>query len=195
VVSFDSIPFAELRSILAKRVKDGVVRRMIDKWLKAGVLDEGQLLYPETGTPQGGVLSPILSNVYLHHVLDVWFAEQVQPRLRGPSTLVRYCDDFVMLFAYQDDADRVLTVLGKRLDKYGLQLHPGKTRMVDFRHRPVHRSAEGSEPFATTFNFLGFTHVWARSRWGKVVVRQLTAKDRFARALQAIDEQCRRMRH
>jgi RNA-directed DNA polymerase len=87
---FDSIPFAELRSILAKRVKDGVVRRMIDKWLKAGVLDEGQLRYPETGTPQGGVLSPILSNVYLHHVLDVWFAEQVQPRLRGPMDQARW---------------------------------------------------------------------------------------------------------
>ena len=192
---FDSIPFTELRSILAKRVTDGVVRRMIDKWLKAGVLDKGQLLYPKTGTPQGGVLSPILSNVYLHHVLDVWFAEQAQPRLRGPSTLVRYCDDFVMLFAYKNDADRVLTVLGKRLDKFGLQLHPDKTRLVDFRHRPMHRSAEGSEPFATIFNFLGFTHIWARSRWGKVVVRQLKAKDRFARALQAIDQQCRRMRH
>jgi hypothetical protein len=88
-----------------------------------------------------------------------------------------------------------MTVLGKRLDKYGLQLHPDKTRMVDFRHRRTHRSAEGGEPFATTFNFLGFTHIWARSRGGKVVVRQLTAKDRFARALQAIGEPCRRMRH
>lgn len=192
---FDSIPFTELRSILAKRVKDGVVRRIIDKWLKAGVLDDGQLYHPHTGTPQGGVLSPILSNVYLHHVLDVWFAEQVQPRLRGPSMLVRYCDDFVMLFAYKDDADRVLAALGKRLGKYGLQLHPDKTRLVDFRHRPLRRPAEGDASFATNFNFLGFTHLWARSRWGKVVVWQLTAKDRFARTLKAINEQCRRMRH
>jgi group II intron reverse transcriptase/maturase len=148
---FDSIPFAELRSILARRVTDGVVRRMIDKWLKAGVLDEGQLMYPETGTPQGGVLSPILSNVYLHHVLDVWFAEQVQPRLRGPSRLVRYCDDFVLLFVHRDDADRVLAVLGKRLGKYGLQLHPDKTRLVDFRYRPPHRRPEDAVQLATTF--------------------------------------------
>jgi hypothetical protein len=141
------------------------------------------------------VLSPILSNVYLHHVLDVWFAEQVQPRLRGPASLVRYCDDFVMLFAYSDDADRVLSVLGKRLGKFGLQLHPDKTRLVDFRSRPPNRQAEGDASRATNFSFLGFTHIWARSRGGKAIVRQLTAKDRLARAIKAISQQCRRMRH
>ena len=192
---FDSIPFAELRMFLAKRVTDGVVRRMIDKWLKAGVLDEGQLYYPETGTPQGGVLSPILSNAYLHYVLDLWFAEQVQPRLRGPSTLVRYCDDFVMLFTCKEDAERVLDALGKRLGKYGLQLHPDKTRMVDFRFQPRRQSNAETEALATTFNFLGFTHVWVRSRKGKAIIRQLTAKDRFSRTVQAINQQCRRMRH
>ena len=192
---FASIGFPALREFLARRVTDGVVRRLIDKWLKAGVLEDGQLFYPETGTPEGGVISPILANVFLHYVLDEWFAEQVQPRLRGPSTLVRYCDDFVMLFAHQEDAERVLAVLGKRLGRYGLQLHPDKTRLVDFRYRRPDRDTSEESTVATSFNFLGFCHVWARSRKGKAVVRRLTAKDRFARTLKAFNEQCRAMRH
>ncbi len=192
---FASISHAGLRELLARRVTDGVVRRLIDKWLKAGVLEEGQLHYPDAGTPEGGVISPLLANVYLHYVLDEWFAEQVQPRLRGPSILVRYCDDFVILFAYKDDAERVLEVLGKRLGKYGLQLHPDKTRMVDFRFRAPAPHDGGASTMATIFDFLGFTHVWVRSRKGKAVVRQQTAKARLARAIKAIDQQCRVMRH
>jgi RNA-directed DNA polymerase len=191
---FDSIPFAALRECLAKRVTDGVVRKLIDKWLKAGVLEAGQVHYPEAGTPQGGVVSPVLSNVFLHHVIDLWYTEQVRPRLRGPSTLVRFCDDFVMCFMHKADAERVLAVLDKRLGKFGLQLHPDKTRLVDFRPR---RSACESEEstLPTTFNFLGFTHVWGKSRKGNAVVRQLTAKDRLARSLKAINQRCKRMRH
>jgi RNA-directed DNA polymerase len=192
---FASIPHANLRELLARRVTDGVVRRLIDKWLKAGVLEEGQLFYPETGTPEGGVISPILANIYLHYVLDEWFAEQVQPRLRGPSTLVRYCDDFVALFAHKDDAERVLEVLGKRLGKYGLQLHPDKTRMVDFRIRESSRHDGGDSTVAMTFNFLAFTHVWARTRKGRAIVQRRTAKARLARAIKVIDQQCRAMRH
>jgi RNA-directed DNA polymerase len=192
---FASIDHAKLREFLARRVTDGVVRRLIDKWLKAGVLEQGQLHYPEAGTPEGGVVSPILANVFLHYVVDEWFAEEVQPRLRGRSTLVRYCDDFVMLFAYKDDAERVLAVLGKRLGKFGLQLHPDKTRMVDFRFKPSAQHEPGDGTLATTFNFLGFTHLWGRSRKGKVVMRQQTASDRFARTLAAIKQQCRSMRH
>jgi group II intron reverse transcriptase/maturase len=192
---FASIGFPALREFLARRVTDGVVRRLIDKWLKAGVLEDGQLFYPETGTPEGGVVSPILANVFLHYVLDEWFAEQVQPRLRGPRTLVRYCDDFVMLFAHKEDAERVLAVLSKRLSRYGLQLHPGKTRLVDFRYRKPTSDTSDRSTLATSFNFLGFCHVWGRSRKGWTVVRQLTAKDRFARTLKAFSQQCRRMRH
>jgi retron-type reverse transcriptase len=107
---FDSIDPAKLRECLDRRVTDGVVRRLIDKWLKAGVFEDGQVHYPETGTPQGGVISPCLANVFLHYVLDEWFADQVQPRLRGPSTLVRFADDFVAVFACKDDAERVLRV-------------------------------------------------------------------------------------
>ena len=192
---FDSLDHAKLREFLARRVTDGVVRRLIDKWLKAGVLEEGQLTIPETGTPQGGVISPLLANIFLHYVLDEWFGKEVQPRLRGPSTLVRFADDFVMLFAYKDDAQRVLEVLGKRLGRFGLELHPDKTCTVDFRYRAKPLEDESAESLKTSFDFLGFTHVWVKSRKGQTVVRQLTGKDRFARAKRAINEQCRKMRH
>lgn len=192
---FDSIPGAQLRAFLARRVTDGVVRRLIDKWLKAGVLEDGQLFYPKAGTPQGGVISPCLANIYLHYVLDEWFKNEVQARLRGPSTLVRYADDFVMLFAHEEDARRVLEVLTKRFAKYGLQLHPEKTRMVDFRMRPPAPHGGEEVKLATSFEFLGFVHVWGRSRKGHAVVWQQTAKGRFAHTLKAINLQCRLMRH
>jgi len=191
---FDSIDRAKLREFLDRRVTDGVVRRLIDKWLKAGVFEDGQLHYPDLGTPQGGVISPCLANIFLHYVLDEWFAEEVQPRLRRPSTLVRFADDFVAVFGCKEDADRVLAVLDRRLGKYGLQLHPDKTRMVDFRAQKKPTSSNDEPALATTFNFLGFLHVWGKSRKGNRVVRQQTAKDRFARALAAISEKCRRMR-
>jgi len=189
---FDSIDHAKLRELLARRVTDGVVRRLIDKWLKAGVMERGQLSFPDSGTPQGGVISPALSNVFLHYVLDEWFAEQVQPRLRGASTLVRYCDDFVVLFACKGDAERVHAVLGKRLAKFGLELHPDKTRLIDFRPPAERAGAETTLP--TTFDFLGFLHVWGKSRRGNATMWQRTAKDRLARTLKTINEQSRRMR-
>jgi len=189
---FDSIDHAKLRELLSRRVTDGVVRRLIDKWLKAGVMERGQLSYPGTGTPQGGVISPLLSNVFLHYVLDEWFAEQVQPRLRGNSALVRYCDDFVMLFACKEDAERVREVLGKRLAKFGLELHPEKTRLIDFRPPAERAGAETMLP--RTFVFLGFLHVWGKSRKGNAAMWQRTAKDRLARTLKAINERCRSMR-
>jgi len=192
---FDSISHASLREFLARRVTDGVVRKLIDKWLKAGVMEDGRLSFSETGAPQGGVASPLLSNVFLHYVLDEWFGNEVQPRLRGPGTLVRFADDFVMLFAYKDDAQRVLEVLGKRLGKYGLELHPDKTAMVDFRYKPKSVTDEDGKVLATSFNFLGFTHVWVKSRKGRLIPGQLTAKDRMARAKKAINQQCRVMRH
>jgi group II intron reverse transcriptase/maturase len=189
---FDSIDHAKLRELLSRRVTDGVVRRLIDKWLKAGVMERGQLSFPGTGTPQGGVISPLLSNVFLHYVLDEWFAEQVQPRLRGISALVRYCDDFVMLFACKEDAERVHEVLGKRLAKFGLELHPDKTRLIDFR--PPAERAGTETTLSTTFVFLGFLHVWGKSRKGNAAMWQRTAKARLARTLKAINEQCRSMR-
>jgi len=189
---FDSIPHHHLRAVLDQRVTDGVIRRMIDKWLKAGVWEDGLLRRAAEGTPQGGVISPMLSNIYLHHVLDGWFEKEVRPRLAGSCTLVRYADDFVMTFKNHRDAKRVLEVLGKRLDRYGLTLHPDKTRFLDFRPEGggVHPDCKGPP-----FDFLGFTHSWGKSQKGKNVVRQTTAKSRLARALRAANDWCRTNRH
>ena len=167
---------------------------MIDKWLKAGVVEDGLLRRTTEGSPQGGVISPCLSNVFLHHVLDEWFETEVKPRLRGECTLVRYADDALMAFDNIVDAKRVLSVLGKRLARYGLILHPDKTRLVDFRPKRL-QGARHPETDGTTFDFLGLTHVWGRSRNGKDMVRQVTAKSRFARAVAAVSDWCRRNRH
>ena len=167
---------------------------MIDKWLKAGVLEDGLLRHATEGSPQGGVISPCLSNIFLHHVLDEWFENEVKPRLKGKSTLVRFADDAVMAFADFQDAKRVLEVLGKRLARYELTLHPDKTRFVDFRsYRPDGKDHPDTD--GTTFTFLGFCHVWGKSRRGKNVVKQVTAKKRYARALAATMDWCRKNRH
>jgi len=191
---FDSISHSHLRDFLDRRVTDGVIRRMIDKWLKAGVLEYGLLRHATEGSPQGGVVSPCLSNIFLHYVLDEWFENEVKPRLKGRSTLVRFADDAVVAFEDFLDTTRVLGVLGKRLARYELTLHPDKTRFVDFRFkRPdgkAHPKTDG-----TTFTFLGFCHVWGKSQNGKDVVRQVTAKSRYARALAAVSEWCRENRH
>jgi RNA-directed DNA polymerase len=191
---FDSIPHSQLRDILDRRVTDGVIRRMIDKWLKAGVLEDGLLRHATEGSPQGGVISPCLSNIFLHHVLDEWFELEVRPRLKGRCTLVRFADDAVMVFEDFLDAKRVLGVLGRRFARYGLSLHPDKTRFVDFRsNRPD--GTNHPETDGTSFTFLGFAHIWGKSRVGKNVVRQVTAKNRYARALAAVTAWCRVNRH
>lgn len=182
---FDSVGHQELKKMLSQRVGDGVLRRLVSKWLRAGVWEMGQVSYPEQGTPQGGVVSPLLSNIYLREALDKWFEEQVKPLLKGRAFMVRYADDFVMGFGDKRDAERVLAVLGKRLAKYGLELHPQKTRLVDFR--PERGSGGGG-----SFDFLGFTHVWRKSRKGGQYVSRTTAKSRFTRALGKMKEYCRK---
>lgn len=190
---FDTINHGHLRSFLTRRVTDVVVRRMIDKWLKAGVLDEGQLRRSDVGTPQGGVISPLLANIFLHYVLDEWLAAGVGPRMKGRYGLVRFCDDFVLAFEDFLDCRRVFEVLGKRLGRFDLALHPDKTRMIDFRFKRPHGRHPATQ--GTTFDFLGFTHVWGKSRNGKNVVYQKTAKARYARALRRVHDWCKRHRH
>jgi group II intron reverse transcriptase/maturase len=193
---FDTLDHAQLRELLRQRIRDGVLLRLIGKWLHAGVLEDGNLTVPEQGTPQGGVISPLLANVYLHYVLDVWFEQEVQPRLRGRAFLIRYADDLVIGFACEDDARRVLDVLPKRFGKYGLTLHPDKTRLVPFRPpvRPKDSSSsQGSGP--GTFDFLGFTHLWGRSRQGVWVVKRRTAGSRLRRAIRTVAQWCRFHRH
>jgi len=194
---FDTLDHAQLRALLRQRVRDGVLLRLIDKWLQAGVLEDGGVTYPEAGTPQGGVISPLLANVYLHYVLDVWFEQVVKPCLKGRAFLVRYADDFVMGFACEADARRVLDVLPKRFGKYGLTIHPDKTRLVPFRRPGRHPPAAGCqvEPQPGSFDFLGFTHYWSRSLKGNWVVKRKTAGSRLHRALRRISEWCRLNRH
>src|SRR5262249_45520594 len=171
--------------------------RLIGKWLNAGVLEDGCVTHPEAGSPQGGVVSPMLSNVFLHYVLDEWFEREVQPRLQGRSFLIRFADDFVMGFTCEEDARRVMEVLPKRFEKYGLTIHPEKTRLVPFE-RPTDRprgAATSERTPAGTFDLLGFTHYWGRSGRGHWVVKRKTSKSRFRRGLTAIAEWCRRNRH
>jgi group II intron reverse transcriptase/maturase len=191
---FDALDHKTLRSFLDQRVRDGVIRKAIDKWLKAGVLKEGQVRRKPAGTPQGGVISPLLANVYLHEVLDKWFVEQVMPRMRRPAHLIRYADDFVIVFADESDARRVMGVLPKRFAKYGLSLHPEKTRLIDYQ-RPSGSGKSGGGGKPPTFDFLGFTHYWGRSRKGNPIVVRKTMRGRIARSLKRVDLWCRRHRH
>jgi RNA-directed DNA polymerase len=191
---FDTLDHAQLRELLHQRVRDGVVLRLIGKWLHAGVLEDGAVTCPEAGTPQGGVISPLLANIYLHYVLDVWFEDQVRPRMRGRCFLIRYADDFVMAFEHEDDARRVLEVLPKRMARFGLTVHPEKTRLVRFG-RPTGRGLVPRSKRPGSFDFLGFTHHWGRSRRGYWVVRQKTARSRFTRAVRTIAQWCRTYRH
>lgn len=192
---FDAVDHGHLRSFLDRRVTDGVIRRVVHKWLKAGVMEQGSIRYPEAGTPQGGVISPLLANVMLHEVLDVWFAEQVAPRLRGRAQLVRFADDFVVICQLESDARRVMSVLPKRFERFGLRLHPDKTRVVRFE-RPRRGGDDGPEPpRPETFDLLGFTHYWGRSRKGSPVVKRLTANTRLRRALARVWRLCKLARH
>lgn len=192
---FDTVDHHRLMEILGRRVRDGALLKLIGKWLKAGVMEGGDVRHPETGTPQGGVISPLLANIYLSEVLDAWFERDVKPRLRGRAFLIRYADDAVMAFSDEEDARRVMDVLPKRFGSYALALHPDKTRVVGFVQPPKNAASalDGAAP--GSFDLLGFTHFWARSRKGHWVVKRRTAKDRFRRALKRIAEWCRRNRH
>ncbi len=189
---FDTLDHGRLREILRRRVRDGVLLRLLGKWLNAGVLEAGSVSYPEAGTPQGGVISPLLANIYLHEVLDEWIERTVRPRLQGRVVLIRYADDFVLLFSWEEDARRVLEALPRRFEQYGLTVHPTKTRLVDFRQPPYGREPD---PPPGSFALLGFTHFWGKSLKGRWVVQRRTAKDRFTRSLRRVKEWCREFRH
>jgi len=189
---FDTLDHQHLQQLIRRRVRDGVLLRLIGKWLNAGVQHAGDFSRPDAGTPQGGVISPLLANIYLHEVLDEWVEQEVKPRLDGRCFLVRYADDFVMGFSSEADARRVLDVLPKRFGKYGLTLHPEKTRLLRFE-RP--RNTDGHQPPSESFDFLGFTHHWAKSLRSWWVIKQRTAPSRFSRALKKVAAWCRAFRH
>ena len=187
---FDTIDHGQLREIVSRRVSDGVITRVIGKWLNAGVMDGGQRLYPEKGTPQGGVISPLLSNLYLHEVLDDWFVKVVKPLMKRKAAMVRYADDAVIMCELKEDAERIYKVLGLRFEKYGLKIHPEKTRLLDFT-RPKGGQRKGN----SSFTFLGFTHYWTKSRKGKWIVGRKTDSKRLQRAIQTVSAWCKANRH
>jgi RNA-directed DNA polymerase len=194
---FDTLDHDHLMALLQQKVRDGTVLTWIRNWLKAGVQRDGSLTHRDAGTPQGGVISPLLANVYLHHVLDLWFETEVRRRLGGKSRLIRFADDFVIVFEHEADARRVLDVLPKRFGRFGLTIHPDKTRLVPFHQPrpPGWRGRDPDRPEPQSFDLLGFTHVWSRTRKGTWTVKQKTAKDRLTRAIKAIRYWCKAHRH
>lgn len=186
---FDNINHRMLVTMIQERIKDGALIRLIGKWLNAGVLEKGVLSYPEDGTPQGGVISPLLANIYLHHVLDHWFNWAIKPKRKGRCFLVRYADDFVIGFEFESDARRIMELLPKRFERFGLTIHPTKTRLVDFQP-PGKCSGDNA-----TFNFLGFTHYWGKSRTGGWVIKRQTSGKRYLRAKVSMWKWCKAERH
>ncbi len=192
---FDAIVREQLMEMIEKRVTDGSILRLIRKWINVGIVDGNEFLQPETGTGQGQVISPLLSNIYLHYALDVWFEETVKPRLDGETFLVRWADDFIICFQNQRDAERVQAVLPKRLGRFGLTIHPEKTRLIEFGRKALQKASgpEGRKP--DTFDFLGFTHVGAWSRKGRFTIHLRTMRKRLRRSLRSISDWCRKHRH
>src|SRR5215468_3261657 len=191
---FDKIVRATLVEMIEKRVTDGSVLRLIGKWIQVGVIEDGKLLESETGTGQGQPISPLLANIYLHYVLDEWFEEVVKPRLKGEAYEIRFADDAILCFQHKEDAEKVLRVLPKRFEKYGLTLHPEKTRLIEFgRYAMGNAKKQGKKP--ETFDFLGFTHICTRSRRGKFTVHVKTVAKRFRRGLKATADWCQQHRH
>jgi RNA-directed DNA polymerase len=191
---FDSIVRPTLIEMIERRVNDGSVLRLIQKWIRVGAIDGGKLLVSETGTGQGQPISPLLANIYLHDALDQWFEEVVKPRLKGEAYEIRFADDAILCFQHKEDAEKVLSVLPKRFEKYGLTLHPEKTRLIEFG-RDAARNARRQGKKPATFDFLGLTHICARSRKGKFTVHVKTVAKRLRRGLKAISDWCKEHRH
>jgi RNA-directed DNA polymerase len=189
---FDPIDRSCLREMLRQRVNDGGILRLIGKWLNAGVLEGGALTYPDQGTPQGGVASPLLANVFLHHVLDEWFVKEVQPRMKGRCFLSRFADDFIIGCESKADAQRVMAVLPKRFGRFHLSIHPEKTALIAF-NKPLRR--EHSARGKGTFDFLGFTHYWAKTSRGYWVIKRKTVGKRLRRFMKGIWTWCGANRH
>ena len=190
---FDSVPHGPLHDCLHHRVKDGGIDRLIGKWLKCGSLEGGEVISSTQGVPQGGTISPLLSNVYLHYVLDQWFEDEVKPCLRGTAAIVRFADDAFIGCEFESDARRVMEVLPKRLGRFGLALHPEKTKLVNFTKPQLQATKLDHEK--RTFNFLGFTHYWGKTRKGFWIVKRRTMKQRLNRTKVRINEWCKENRH
>src|SRR5215467_14410163 len=192
---FDNIVRSQLMEMIEKRVSDGSILRLIRKWINIGVIDEGRLPVTEMGTGQGQVISPLLANIYLHDVLDEWFHQVVKPRLKGEAYEIRYSDDFILCFQFREDAEKVVKVLHQQFAKYGLQLHPDKTRLIEFGPNALTKSEQSGGKKPATFDFLGFTHICKWSRRGRFMIQLRTMRKRLRRSLKAAATWCRQHRH
>ena len=189
---FDNLDWGHLREFIQQRVSDGGILRLLGKWLHAGVLESGELTYPDKGAPQGGVISPMVSNVFLHRVLDEWFVKDVYPRMQGRCFVTRFADDFIIGFELEADARRVMEVLPKRYARFRLTIHPEKTVLTAFKRPPGRDQSAGGKG---TFDFLGFTHYWAKTGRGYWVIKRKTVRKRLRRFRRAIWPWCRENRH
>lgn len=185
---FDNVDHEWMKRMLKERIDDGPFLKLIGKWLKAGILEpDGEVIHPVTGTPQGGIVSPMLANVYLHYVLDLWFQKVVKKYCRGEACLFRYADDFVCGFQYRRDAERFYKAMGKRLEKFGLEMSPEKTRIIEF--------GRDRQPGKTSFEFLGFEFRWGTDRSGKPHLKRRTSRKKLRRSLKNFTEWCKANRH
>lgn len=188
---FDRIPHDKLMESFSKRIGDGVLKYIVTGWLKAGTMKGKSYEKSTQGTPQGGIISPLLANLYLHDALDTWFEEVVKERMKGTCGMVRYADDAILYFEEERDAKRVMKVLGKRLGKYGLELHPEKTKLLDYRRpQSLKRGSRGP-----SFDFLGFTNYWGRSRFGYTVKKVKTSSKKMQMKLNEMYSWLKKMRH
>jgi len=197
---FDELGHDQLREFIKQRVNDGGIMKLIGKWLNAGVMEEGKLTYAEKGSPQGGVISPLAANIYLHYVLDEWYEQEVKPRLKGRSFLQRFADDFIIGCELESDARRIMAVLARRFGRYGLTIHPEKTKLVKFgkpprKEQPGPKTCPERSRRNGTFDFLGFTHYWAKSRRGYWVIKRKTARKRQRRSIKSLWQWCKENRH
>jgi group II intron reverse transcriptase/maturase len=192
---FDAIDHAWLVQFIEHRIGDRRVVCLIQKWLKAGVLEDGAWIRSEEGTPQGGSISPLLANIYLHYVLDLWVPWWGRKQARGEVIVVRWADDFIVGFEHRTDAQAFLGALRERLGRYCLELHPEKTRLIEFGRYAAERRRKRSLPKPETFTFLGFTHVCGRGRNGRFTVVRRTMRERMQAKLQAVKAELRRRLH
>jgi group II intron reverse transcriptase/maturase len=184
---FDNFDHGIMRELLSKRIKDKSIHRLLTLWLRAGIIDGDSLQPNSKGTPQGNIISPMLCNMYLHYVLDEWLDKTVRPLLRGEIFIVRYADDFIIGFENEEDAQRVYSTLPKRMQKYGLTIHPEKSKLVKFVP-----ASKGKSP---TFDFLGFTHYWAKSQRGNPVIKRRTSRKKMQKAIKNLVNTCKFQRH
>jgi group II intron reverse transcriptase/maturase len=190
---FDNVSHSWMMKFLEVRIRDSSLLLLIRRFLKAGYMDSGKLIRSEQGTPQGGNLSPILANIYLHYVLDLWFAKRVKPKLNGHCYIVRYADDFICMVQYERTARELEKMLHERFSKFGLTLHPDKTRTISFgRYERDNSKRYGRRP--NTFDFLGFTHYCGFNRKGRFLLGRKTSRKKFARACKSINDWLRLIR-